>query len=162
MSTFLSPLKKVMTLSLIPLFIISHFHVEAKESNGEQDAETPVKTNLSRQMERLDRAPYAIQTEDGIYVSWRMLGTDSYDIAFNLYRDHEKINEEPIVSSTNFVDADGNIDSSYEIIPVIDGEEKPDGTTVNVMAENFLDIPIQRPEGGVTPMEKNMIIMRMT
>lgn len=151
MSKHLRLLKKVVALSLISLFIISFFHVEAKEKNGEQNAETPVKTNLSRQMERLDRAPYAIQTEDGIFVSWRMLGTDSYDIAFNLYRDREKINEEPIVDRTNFVDADGNIDSSYEIIPVIDGEEKPDGTTVDVMAENYLDIPIQRPEGGVTP-----------
>ena len=39
-----------------------------------------------RQMELLGRGVVAIQSDDGdVFVSWRLLGTDPDDIAFNLY-----------------------------------------------------------------------------
>ncbi len=40
-----------------------------------------------RQMERLGRGVIAVRQADGkVFVSWRLLGTDSESIAFNLYR----------------------------------------------------------------------------
>ena len=60
-----------------------------------------------RQAEYLDRAPVAVQTDGGVYVGWRLLGLDARDLAFDVYRDGEKITDEPITGATNLVDADG-------------------------------------------------------
>ena len=51
---------------------------------------TAVATTLVRQAEYLDRAPVAVQTDDGVYVGWRLLGLDARDLAFDVYRDGEK------------------------------------------------------------------------
>ena len=40
--------------------------------------------NAARQMERLDRGLIAVKTNDGVFLSWRMFGTDAESIAFNL------------------------------------------------------------------------------
>ena len=52
---------------------------------------TPAVTVLDRQMEYLHRALTAVKTDEGVYVSWRMLGTDSDTIAFNLYRSNQRL-----------------------------------------------------------------------
>src|SRR5262245_58544093 len=63
-----------------------------------------------RQMEALGRGVVALHQGGGkVFVSWRLLGTDPDEIAFNLYRqpdggDALKLNKEPIANSTNFVD----------------------------------------------------------
>jgi rhamnogalacturonan endolyase len=85
----------------------------------------------ARQMERLDRGIVAINQGGGkVYVGWRLLGTDSTAIAFNLYRktsggSDTKLNSSPIVSSTNFVDTgvDTTKDNSYFIRTVLNGVE---------------------------------------
>lgn len=41
-------------------------------------------------MEYLDRVLIAMEANDGIYLSWRMLGIDSMNVGFNLYRNEEK------------------------------------------------------------------------
>ncbi|WP_309568575.1 fibronectin type III domain-containing protein [Paenibacillus sp. sptzw28] len=112
---------------------------------------TPAVTVLKRQMENIDRALVAVKTDERIYISWRMLGTDPDDISFNLYRDGVKINGTPIVGSTNYVDAEGAIGSHYEVRPVIDGVEQPRGERASVWNNAYLDVPLQKPEGGVTP-----------
>ena len=63
-----------------------------------------------RQMEFLSRGVVAVNQGDGkVFVGWRMLGTDSSDIAFNLYRSTAgakpvKLNNAPIVDVTFFID----------------------------------------------------------
>ena len=44
-----------------------------------------------RQMERLSRGLTVANVGSGVLVSWRLLGTESPDAEFNLYRDGEKI-----------------------------------------------------------------------
>ncbi|HEX8017933.1 MAG TPA: hypothetical protein VF465_22095, partial [Flavobacterium sp.] len=39
-----------------------------------------------RQMESLDRGVIAIKDKGQFFISWRVLGTDTDDLAFNLYR----------------------------------------------------------------------------
>jgi len=39
----------------------------------------------ARQMEYLDRGLVAVKVTDGVFLSWRMLGTDAKDISFNIY-----------------------------------------------------------------------------
>ncbi len=69
-----------------------------------------VSASAQRYMEKLDRGLIAVPERGGkIYVGWRMLGTEPEEIAYNLYRstedgEPEKLNEEPITDSTNFVE----------------------------------------------------------
>ncbi|WP_083964447.1 MULTISPECIES: OmpL47-type beta-barrel domain-containing protein [Metabacillus] len=139
-------------LTTIPYF----YKVAAVNAGGisehSDSIETPVVTVLKRQMEDLGRSPVSIKTEEGVHVSWRMLGTDPENISFNVYRDGEKLNSSPITSSTNFVDKDGKTDSVYEIRAVLDGKEQKSQENIKVLSNNYLDIPLQKPEDGVTPL----------
>ena len=43
-------------------------------------------TFAQRQMENLSRGVVAIRQADGVFVSWRLLGTEPMDLGFNVYR----------------------------------------------------------------------------
>src|SRR5690349_1769179 len=93
-----------------------------------------------RLMEQLNRAPVAVKTDEGVYVGWRLLGTDAPSIAFNLYRNGVKVNASPIAGSTNYLDAEGLIDSVYEIRPILNGAEQPARSeTTSVWNSNYRD-----------------------
>ncbi|MEJ6951077.1 rhamnogalacturonan lyase [Natronospora cellulosivora (SeqCode)] len=108
-------------------------------------------TILKRQMENLDRGLIAIKVQEGVYLKWRLLGTEFDGVSFNIYRDGTKINEEAIDSSTNYIDKEGSTDSKYHIITVINGIENEKSKTVDVWDKNYLAVNLDKPEGGVTP-----------
>lgn len=139
-------------LTTIPYF----YKVAAVNAGGiseqSEALKTPAVTKLKRQIEYLDRAPVAMKTEEGVFVSWRMLGTDPESISFNVYRDGEKINPELITASTNYVDKDGIAESIYEVRAVLDGKERKAKETTKVLNQNYFDIPLQKPADGVTPL----------
>ena len=70
---------------------------------------------------------------------------------FNVYRGAVKINEEPIATSTNFIDPTGTINDSYSIVPVINDIEQEASQEVTPWNQNYRSIPLQKPEGGQTP-----------
>ncbi|WP_285842596.1 hypothetical protein [Metabacillus litoralis] len=116
-----------------------------------QSIKTPIANTMVRQMEELGRDLVAVKVNEGVYLSWRLLGTDSDSISFNLYRDGKKINEKPITSSTNYVDTKGNVSSTYEVREVLNGKEKAKSQEVEVLSNQYFDIPLQKPEGGTIP-----------
>lgn len=62
----------------------------------------------ARSMENLDRGVYAVKSDDGVFISWRILATEyGEDISFDVYRNGIKINSSPITDRTNFTDAKG-------------------------------------------------------
>ncbi|GAO29452.1 hypothetical protein [Geofilum rubicundum] len=73
-----------------------------------------------RPMEFLDRGLVAMETNNGIFLTWRMVGTDPADVGFNLYRDGEKINSSPITSKTNYRDAAGSVASMYTVETIVE------------------------------------------
>jgi rhamnogalacturonan endolyase len=75
-------------------------------------------TGPKRPMEFLNRALVALEQKEGVFLSWRMLGTDPPDIGFNLYRNGVKITPLPVTSSTNFVDKDGKKADKYAVEPL--------------------------------------------
>ena len=75
------------------------------------------------QQEKIGRGVVAVKTDEGVFVSWRYLGTDSPSAGFNLYRDGKKLNDEPITSSTNYVDKEGTTGSVYVVKRVDYGKE---------------------------------------
>jgi hypothetical protein len=106
----------------------------------------------ARQAERIDRAPVAVATGDGVYVGWRMLGDDPEAIGFHVYRDGERITDTPVKGSTNLVDADGDAGSSYRVGAVVgNGVERWVTGEFGVWDRQTLDVPLDRPDGGTTP-----------
>jgi rhamnogalacturonan endolyase len=111
-----------------------------------------------KQVENLGRGVIALrQAPDSIFISWRMLGTDREDIAFNLYRINGnkivKLNSTPLSRSTCFVDtkADPVVANSYAVKPVSGGREgeMSRGFTLpaNAPVRNYLSLPLQNIPG---------------
>lgn len=98
------------------------------------------------QMERLDRGVVALPAASkGVFVSWRLLGTDSQGITFDLLRDGKLIAQGLTV--TNFVDAGGTPQSRYRIEVHGSGEEA--SAEVSSWNDLYRSVPLDRPEGGV-------------
>ena len=84
-----------------------------------------------RPMEYLTRGLVAVHQGEGkVFVSWRLLGTDPDDVAFNLYRavsggQPVKLNKEPIRTSTHFDDTGATLDAptTYTVRAVRSGQE---------------------------------------
>ena len=62
-----------------------------------------------RVRETLGRGAVAMRTDDGVYLSWRLLAEDPESIAFDVYRrDGEgpavKVNDQPVIQTTDFLD----------------------------------------------------------
>ena len=75
---------------------------------------------LPRQMEALDRGLLVSNVgKAGMLVSWRLLGTESSDTEFNLYRDTVKIATIGKTAGTNFLDKDGKPTSKYSVAAVV-------------------------------------------
>jgi autotransporter-associated beta strand protein len=116
-------------------------------------------------MENLGRGVVALRTSaTQVLVSWRVLGTDPTDIAFNLYRSTNggppvALNGAPITGATQFIDATADLtqSNSYFVRPIIFGVEQPPSTGFTVPANStanaqpFLRVPLQIPAGGTTP-----------
>ena len=104
-----------------------------------------------RQMEALNRGLVAVKTpSDGVFVSWRLLGGDPENVAFNLYRatadtPPAKVNREPLGGPTNFQDreADSTQPLRYFVRPVLDGRELAASPPVAAWDRDYLEIPIQ-------------------
>ncbi len=107
-------------------------------------------------LERLDRGLVAAVTGEGVFLSWRLLasevtGATSTGLTgpeFAVYRDGTKLGT--VTDSTNFVDPDGTASSRYRVAAVVDGVEV-DGTEATPWAQASLDIPLNKPADGVTP-----------
>ncbi|MFX3636250.1 MAG: S-layer homology domain-containing protein [Candidatus Pristimantibacillus sp.] len=103
----------------------------------------------ARQTEWLDRGVVALNSEDGIFVSWRLLA-DEYDqdVAFNIYRNTEKLNATPL-RVTNYADTQGSPGDTYRVETLVQGKSK-ENNEATAVSEAYLSIPMQKPEGGIT------------
>lgn len=101
------------------------------------------------QMEKLDRALTAVQTPDGVFLSWRALITDSPQTNFDLYRNGRRVNKKPLTGATNLLDAKGNAQSVYTL-QVFNGRRPTDECygPVPVWKEPYQVIPTDCPQGG--------------
>ena len=107
-------------------------------------------------MERLDRGLVALPAAGkGIYLSWRLLGTDSKNVCFDIERDGKVIAHH--IRTTNFTDVKGSPAHSYRLISYQD-EPKMDAPMqrevskpVKPWTDLYKSLPINRPEGGSAP-----------
>ena len=119
-------------------------------------------TTEKRVMEKLDRGTVAVKTNDGVYLSWRLLGTESLtNQAFDIYRDGEKIYTTGEHDATCYTDSKGTADNKYIVVPK--GETIVGKTAVDVWTTNttykgrsvaYKDIAFKVPDGGKTPTDE--------
>lgn len=109
-------------------------------------------------MEKLGRGVIALRSStDSVCVSWRVLGTDPDDIAFNLYRTTNgksvKLNSQPLTQSTFFVDTKADFASSngYFVKTVLKGKEAETSKSFtlpgNAPVRNYLSLSLKNITG---------------
>lgn len=96
--------------------------------------------------EILNRGLTAVQTADGVYLSWRLhenednhFGTAAANVSFDIYRDGEKIASES--NTTNYIDRNGTSVSRYSVVPsgteLTTSIKSIDGTKVTVQTNDM-------------------------
>lgn len=107
-------------------------------------------------MEKLDRGVVALPAAGkGVFISWRMLGTDSKNVCFDVERDGKVIAHH--IKATNYTDSKGSAFHTYRIItyqdePKIDAAARREvSKAVKPWADLYRSLPINHPEGGITP-----------
>ena len=115
-----------------------------------------------RQMENLGRGVVALKSDEKqIVVSWRLLGTEPADLAFNLYRcaagaAPEKLNPAPLAGATFFTDTtfDPAKANAYSVRPIAAGTEQPASPPsaaslipAAAPVRPYLSIPLRTPPG---------------
>lgn len=104
-----------------------------------------------RQVENLDRAPVAVLTDQGVTLGWRMLGLDKDSVGFHVIRDGVQITDEPIRSTTTYVDPAGTAASKYVIKTVGNGNGQDKlSAEFSPLAQNYLPIKLDKPADGVS------------
>jgi rhamnogalacturonan endolyase len=109
-----------------------------------------------QQMEYLNRGVYAINQGNGnVFVSWRLLGTESNDKAFNLYKTVDgktiKLNKNPLVTASCFIDelADTTKANTYFVKAIVNNSELATDAsfTLPPNAKPYLAISLKTPNG---------------
>ena len=111
-----------------------------------------------RQMESLDRGLIAVKENGHFYVGWRVFGTDSDNLAFNLYRKTGTnkailVNNKPITGATNLIDTNANPNevNTWFVKTVLNGIEKEAKGSFSIPAhspeKNYLSITLKAKEG---------------
>lgn len=124
---------------------------EGGSSEPSEVLQSEAATVLQRQTEYLDRSPSALPVDEGVLVSWRLLGTDDPDLGFHVYRDGVKITDAPITDSTNLLDPNGAAESTYLVTSIQGDREVTVTETFGVWHETYFPIPLNKPEGGTVP-----------
>ena len=125
--------------------------IEQAPSAFAETAGEPAQDAPARAAERLDRAPVGVLTEEGVFLGWRLLGDEEMDTEFHVFRDGEQITDTAITDSTNFLDPDGDAESTYRIAVEKDGQLVWAGEEFTPWQDQWTDIPLNKPEGGTTP-----------
>ncbi len=107
-----------------------------------------------RYMEKLGRGVVAVRNSSGVFVSWRLLGTDPENIGFNLYRSTAggqpvKLNGNVLTGGTNYTDTNAilSLDNTYFVRPVIEGIEQAPSASFTLPSNSpiqpLIVIPLQ-------------------
>lgn len=141
---------------------IPHYlKIEALQKGGViltgETLRTPVKRVFHRQTEKLSRGLQAVKVRGGVFVSWRMFREEALGACetgltgtdYRVYRGGRAVAD--VTDSTNCLDPGGKAGDRYAVAPLREGREGEKCPCTVCREENYLDIPMQKPEGGVTP-----------
>ena len=114
------------------------------------------KYDLSKlKTEKLGRGVIAVRrNKDEVFVSWRYLSSDPAGVAFNVYRDGQRVNPTPVSLTTFYIDSNMG-GGTYSVKPVVNGREKDERSAAFTLPDNapegYINIALDKPADGVTP-----------
>ncbi len=107
----------------------------------------PIKAETAaRQVEYLGRGGYAIAVDGGVYLSWRLLGTEPIGQTFDIYRNDDMAPFVSDLDATNYTDKNGNVGDVYKVTPHNGAAMENDVFIAS--ARDYKDIILDKPEGG--------------
>ncbi len=134
--------------------------IDGFEKDDNNDSNNKPQSKTGRQVEKLDRGVSASYTGNGVLVSWRILGTDSENTTFKLFKNGEKspVYEGTINDATCFLDTAGTTKDLYTIDTFVDGEMTEFAQpSINLINKNsggsgaYMDIPLDVPAEQIMP-----------
>lgn len=96
-------------------------------------------------VENLDRGITAINTDNGMLVSWRYLANDTENTVFNLYRNDELIYTSEKGMATCYLDANGSSNNVYRVDSLENGSVTSSETCKLISNNTYFDIPMDVP-----------------
>lgn len=139
-----------MVVSALPVFAVG----EVEEGSAQAAADP-----AARQMEYLNRGGFAsTHPSGGVYLSWRLLGTEPMGTTFNVYKNGTLLVQN--LNNTNYTDTAGTSSDKYAVAPVINGTEGAKSEEFPMLEGHadrgqtaypyaYFDVPISIPEAGV-------------
>ena len=102
----------------------------------------------SSQMERLDRGVVALPSifDDGNFVSWRYLGTDSEDCRFDVLRNGATIVSD--LKVTNYIDENAPLGAEYQVVVKVNGHVTETSKPAKAWTALFKQLKLERPTMG--------------
>lgn len=142
--------QKWMAGALAALLIIP---IAASAGNGQASAANGA-AQEPRIVEALGRGLAALKTEEGgVFLSWRLLGTEQADVTFDVYRktgkQETKLNDAPLTQGTNFTDKEPDLSrtNTYYVKTYHKGKLKEVSDKAVVEADapvrNYFSIPLK-------------------
>lgn len=113
--------KRLFSVLLALAMVVGTIPIFAAGTAEETEASVTLSAG-SRQMEYLNRGGFAATNPTGgIYLSWRLLGSEPMDTVFNIYKNGGLLTAN--LNNTNYIDQSGTAEDNYTVAPVIDGAE---------------------------------------
>ena len=102
--------------------------------------------------EKLDRGVVAIRQDDGkVFVSWRILRDDCKGEAFDVYRNGQKLNAQPLTEGGSWFIDDQPLDGQDATYEVRGGNAHGQFTLCSDAPVGYLPIALNKPAGGQVP-----------
>lgn len=131
----------------VPAYQTSDGHVVSKEYTDIDKLYENRPVSL-KQMEALDRGFVAVKSAEGIFLSWRFLGTDAENLAFNIYKNGNLLTPKPVADVTSYLDNGAAAGADYTLIPVQDGKELTEEAEKAISFGDYLSVPVKQYEVG--------------
>lgn len=143
---------------------VPHYFKVAALINGEEQppsevVQSKIKKRFKVQLEKLSRGLIAVKTPNGIFLSWRLMKDEvtGYNLTglsgtdFKIYKNGMYL--ATVIDSTNYLDPLGGMEDCYAVAAIdAEGEkEKCQAVKAWRSGENYIDLPLKIPQGGVTP-----------
>ena len=147
--------KKLFCVILSIMMLAGCIPAMAVQDGPELNSELQQSSEQSRQMEKLDRGAFgATAPSGGVYLSWRLLGSEPMDTVFNIYKNDQKLVD--FINNTNYTDLEVSETDKYTIAPVINGQEGEKCEPITILAGHadkgqesvpytYFDIPLNIP-----------------
>jgi len=125
-------MKKSLAILLSAIFITSSVQTISADST------------VPRWVEGLTRGSYGVATKTGVYLSWRLLGTEPINQTFDIYKDNVLLASG--VDKLNYTDSSGKSSNTYSVVP--HGKKAAQTDAFAPFSNDYIDVSLNQPASG--------------